>query len=125
MPREALYRIYKATTLARLLYASSAWMGFADKEDIHRMEAFLRKSAKVGYYQMADDDLGTICQKLDNRLFNKILHNCQHVLFQMLPPLKSHGYGLRARRHNHSITLPANSYYKSNFVSRMLLYKSY
>jgi len=42
----ALKDIYKPVVLAKLLYASPAWWGFATESDKHRIEAFVRQGVR-------------------------------------------------------------------------------
>ena len=48
MPTSALQAIFQATVVAKLSYASSAWWGFASEADRNRLEAFLRRSVRLG-----------------------------------------------------------------------------
>ena len=56
------------------------------------------------------------------RLFNTVLNNRNHVLHQLLPPIKLTPYDLRTRSHNHSLPRVDNNLRK-NFIYR-LLYKN-
>ena len=44
-----LHEVTRATTLARLLYASPAWWGFASVSDRSRVERFLQRTIRIGY----------------------------------------------------------------------------
>ena len=46
MSDDILQVIYKTVILSKLLYASSAWWGFANAADHQRMEAFVRRGAE-------------------------------------------------------------------------------
>src|SRR5207245_2012446 len=50
MPTAELREIYRATTLSNLLYAAPAWWGFTLAEDRLRLDSFLNRSVKAGYY---------------------------------------------------------------------------
>ena len=54
MSDEDLRIIYKAVVLAKIMYASPAWWGFATAADKQRIEAFVRRGVRLGLYQ-ADD----------------------------------------------------------------------
>src|SRR6218665_1529063 len=49
LPPASLQEVARATTLARLLYASSAWWGFAKKEDRNRLESLVKRMRRMGY----------------------------------------------------------------------------
>jgi hypothetical protein len=42
MPTSALHAVFQATLVAKIMYAASAWWGFASAADRRRLEAFLR-----------------------------------------------------------------------------------
>ena len=60
----------------------------------------------------------------DDVLFSALLLNENHVLHQLLPPLKSTRYNLRNRPHNYTLPIVNNNYIKNNFMFRML-YKTF
>src|SRR6218665_2712407 len=49
LPPAALQEVARATTMARLLYASPAWWGFAQKEDRNRLESLVKRMRRMGY----------------------------------------------------------------------------
>jgi len=51
---EDLRITYKAVVLAKIMYASPAWWGFATAADNQRIEAFVHRGVRLGLYQ-ADD----------------------------------------------------------------------
>jgi len=46
--------IYKSVVIAKLLYASPAWWGFASASDKQRIQAFVRRGVRLQYYGTAD-----------------------------------------------------------------------
>jgi len=68
-----------------------------------------------------------ICLEADQNLFRKVLHNPQHVLHQLLPPVSasSHSYSLRTRSHSRQLPDRLSHLIDCNFVIRMLFYQSY
>ncbi len=123
MSQTVLHRIFEATTLAKLTYASCSWIGYASMEDISRLNTFIRKSVRLNYCKPIV--LEDIFQNLDDRLFKNIILDNSHVLYPFLPPKKVKRYSLRERRHNFSLKVSDSPYDKSNFINRMLLYKAY
>ena len=47
----ALQIAYRAIIVARLTYASSAWWGFTTADDRRRIEGFLRRGIRAGFYR--------------------------------------------------------------------------
>ena len=46
---QRLYDVVRATTLARLLYASPVWWGFANAGERNRLKSVLRKLIRLGF----------------------------------------------------------------------------
>jgi len=51
MNSDALKTVYKSVVLAKLLYASPAWRGFATSSDKGRIEAYVRRAVRLNLYQ--------------------------------------------------------------------------
>ena len=79
LPTDALHTIFQATVVSKLSYASPAWWGFASATDRNRLEAFLRRSTTLGFRPATTAVLGTICSKVDDKLFNSITPNASHL----------------------------------------------
>ena len=81
MNNEALEQIYKAAVIAKLLYASPAWWGFATAADKQRVEAFVRRGVRQGLYRASDPPRPTqLAEASDDNLFSNVLTNSNHVL---------------------------------------------
>ena len=114
-----LHDVVRATLLARILYASSAWSGFANVGQRVRINAIIRKLVRLNYLpadQMSFDDL---CDRADSSLFSSMLHNPSHVLSCLLPPVKQVIYSLRPRTHNRVIPF-VDTLTRKGFITRML-----
>ena len=61
-----------------------------------------------------------LVESMESKLFDSVRYNTNHVLHQLLPPVKDTHYNLRQR--SHSLTLPAedNNLIRKNFLHRML-----
>lgn len=118
----AVHTVFKATVVAKLSYASSAWWGFTSVDDRNRLEAFLRRSARLGYRLPTDVTFTNICEQSDETLFNSIKHNANHLLYPLLPQerISSQHYSLRQRSHNFQISMRTTTLNDNNFLNRML-----
>jgi len=63
----SLQLIFRTTAFAKLLYAAPAWLGFANSGDMNRLEAFLRRAGKSGYYT-GDFTITALCEQADEQL---------------------------------------------------------
>ena len=108
LPVHAIYAVYQATVIGKLTYASQAWWGFANAADLERVEAFLRRSVKMGYRPEQSPTFASICSAADNKLFRNIINNTNHLLHPLLPPLRSQHHSLRTRAQLHQ--LPKKDY---------------
>ena len=122
LSNELLSNIFQATTLSRLLYASPFWWGFLASHDRDRLEAFLRRARKAGFFSKLST-FEEMCASADNKLFNAILINSSHVLAPLLPPLNNHVYSTRRNVSSRTFILPTRRTALSdkNFIARMIL----
>jgi len=107
---------------AKLQYASSAWWGFTNATDIHRVDGFQRRSIRCSY---CPPDLPTFeeqCSAADQKLFVSIQSNTNHLLYYLLPPpiVASQHYDMRPRTHNRQLPVHSGHLTDSNFITRML-----
>ena len=113
------YVVFQAIVANKLLYASPAWWGFASADDLNRLEGFLRRSAKLGY-RATSTTFASMCSDADDQLFAKLTCNTQHLLYDLLPPLREQHYSLRERSHNYCLPDRASTLMDKNFLIRML-----
>ena len=85
LPLEALQLVFKAKILSKLQYCSSAWWGFTTSSDRQRIESFLKRCVKNGYYNSDDLSFAELVLNSDNNLFNSIKSNPHHMLHNLLP----------------------------------------
>ena len=52
-------------------------------------------------------------------LLKNVIKNCDHVLYDLLPPKKIHGYNLRTGPHQYVLSIK-NFLADKNFLDRML-----
>ena len=116
MRKEGLEEVFRAKILSRIMYASPAWWGLASQRDIDRINGFLKKAKKLGYYPDNGLFFEDLCELADDRLFSKIENNPNHVLYKFLPEIKSTGYNLRKRAHPYSLPIKDDR----NFMNRVL-----
>jgi len=123
----AIQAVFRSVILARLLYASPAWWGFAGAQDRQKVYSFLRSGARVGFYSTDFTSFDDFCIQAVENLFNKVLHNPDHVLHHLLPPVAhtSHNYNLRPRAHVRSLPERLTHLTDCNFIIRMLFYQVY
>ena len=113
MPTSALQAIFQAIVVAKLSYASSAWWGFASEADRNRLEAFLRRSVRLGYRDPSARSLSDLCELADQKLFTSISNNPSHLLHSLLTPKCSQPYNLRQRTHPFQVpTASSNNFFE-------------
>jgi len=117
----ALQNIYRSVILAKLLYASSPWVGFTNATDRQKLQAFLNRSKRSGFCDSEIvDDFATLCSTSDKQLLNRILNQPEHVLHSLLPPPSASQYNLHDRPHNRQLCQRASRLTDCNFITRML-----
>jgi len=120
MNSDALKMVYKLVVLAKLLYASPAWWGFATSSG--RIEAHVRRMVRLNLYHDTDPTASRHAENADDTLFENTLANPQHVLHHLLPSRTHHSYKLRPRRHDCSLTVKSDA---RNFITRQLFKDMY
>ena len=120
MCKAELYEVFRATTLASLLYAAPAWWGFALAEEKGRLDAFLRKAVKADFYPGTGPTISELVGREERTLFKSVSLNCHHVLHPLLPPVALRTYNLRPRSHPYVIPSSISSMHDRNFIIRML-----
>ena len=85
-----------------------------------RIQSTMKKFKRLGFLP-EDVSFTDICQK-PNNLFSQILSNENHVLHQLLPPVRNIPYSLRPRAHDRELPV-ANTAMRKNFITRMLYSK--
>ena len=112
--------VYRSLVLSKISYASQAWWGFANKENIIKLDNCVKKAVRWGIIgNKIFQDFQQSFKLYDGTLFKSILTNSHHTLHQLLPPVTTHSYDLRKRPHNRIITLSTNLFHKT-FLGRML-----
>jgi len=100
---------------------SPAWWGFANAGDRNRLEGFLRRAQKAGYYN--NDSLPTVaahCDQADEQLFSSLKYCQIHPLRQYLPPERKTPYGTRSRPHNYCLPQKLTILDECNYMFRVL-----
>ena len=89
------------------------------------LQAVLNKAIRWGLYGGKHPlELSQICTTADMDLFKNIIKDSNHVLYNLLPPKKTHNYNLRTRVHQH--VLPTKNFFSDkNFLDKMLYVDMY
>ena len=123
----ALQHVYRATTVARLMYAASAWRGLTKTSDRQRINRVIDRARRLGYCSPDLANFDELSDIADDELFGKAVRLSNHVLHELLPPpaIASQRYNLRPR--THTLQLPEHSTHISdcNFLTRMLYKNTY
>jgi hypothetical protein len=125
MANRTLQVVFRSVALAKLLYASVAWFGFTNAHDRDRLEAFMRKSVRAGFFPKGGDTFAELCEIADERLFRQVCSNNTHILHHLLPPKKLMTYNLRKRAHDYELDPKSTQLADSNFLARMLYKDTY
>jgi hypothetical protein len=122
MDDASLQTIFRTTAVARLQYASSAWLGFATETERQRIDAFIRRSTRAHFVPANLPSFAELCKAADEAIFNNIVRNPQHVLHYLLPPQShaSQNYKLRPRKHNFQLPPRTTHLIDCNFINRLL-----
>ena len=121
---QALWDVTRSTLVSKLMYASPVLFGFLNEESKKRCQAVLNRMKRAGYLGKNFKSFAELCEEADLGLFKAVTSNPDHVMYQLLPPLKNTPYHLRPRAHNFELP-DVNNNLKKNFIHRMLYSNSY
>ena len=123
----ALHHIYRTTVTSRLMYAASAWWGFANPTDLQRINAFLRRGVKCGLCPPDMQTFEELCLIADDKLFKTVLYNNNHVLHKLLPPQCNafNCYNFRKQTHDRQLPDKHHRLTNCNFINRVLYIDAY
>ena len=125
MRPSSLHDVYRATVLAKILYCLPAWSGLTSASDRSRIDAFLKKSKRLGYCNANTPPVADLFATADDALFKRMLANQHHVLQPLLPDQSSHNYNLRNRRHQLQLTQKTTHFNNKLFIIRLLFKDTY
>ena len=92
---DSALRVYRAVVIAKLLYASPAWWGYASASDKQRIESFIRRWVRLSIYGAGDPTAQQLAEDTDERLFWGVKYTEQYVFHHLLPDIISHRYSRR------------------------------
>ena len=84
MQTKSLQTVFKSVALSKLQYSSQAWRGFTTCQDRERLEGFMRKSKRAGFYPTDAPSFNSICAEADNRLFTPPLQETQIMSYMLV-----------------------------------------
>ena len=119
----ALHTVFKATVLAKLLYATPAWSGFCLAADCDRVDSFLRRCKRLDFCEPDTPSIAELFGQADVSLFDSVRTNDCHVLYPLLPAKTDHIYNLRRRRHDYELITKTPTLNENHFIIR-ILYKN-
>ena len=73
--------------------------GFTSPADRQRIEVFIRRAARSGFYSADSQTAAELVSDSDDNLFRNVINNENHVLYKLLPERTAHYYNLRQKRH--------------------------
>src|SRR6218665_1618577 len=120
LPSRAHHQVARATTVAKLTYASPAgWRSHIGFER-DRIERFLSRMKGMDYFS---DDLGSAAQLTESAkdgLMRSIIAREIHVLRPLCPPVNIRKYDLRPSPHNFLLPLRDDTHYIPRTLFRWL-----
>ena len=114
-----LQTVFKSTALSKLLHASPSWWGFTNANQRERLEGYIRKAVKAGFYRADSPSFSELCTVADDGLFHRIVSDVHHPLHGFLPPKLSRVYNMRAREHDYQLPEKENSIHEKSFLIRI------
>jgi len=92
---------------------------FIKADEKAKLQSVLNKAVRYGFLTNYIP-VEYLFESSDTTLFSAILRRLGHVLHPLLPPLKTTGYHLRKRSHGLKLSAVQSSFFRKNFIYRML-----
>ena len=121
MSTSLLQEVLRAIVIGKLCYA---WWGFTSADDQQHLDGFIQRSVRQGYCA-SDLDIVSTTDQADEKLFQLVLTNPNHVLSLLLSDKTDHHYYLRARRHYRQLVDKCTKLFSNNFMICMLYTDSF
>ena len=114
--------MFRATVVARLTHAASAWRGLTKASDRQRINSVLDRARRHGYCLPDVPTFDELCDTADEELFSKTVKLSHHVLHTLLPPPPTASQNYNFRYRTHSLELPAHTTHLTDcaLITRML-----
>ena len=72
MSNACLQEVFQSTLVCLLTFASRAWHGFANRAALDRVDSFLKRNVKAGFYPPQSQMYEELCDALDEGLFKAV-----------------------------------------------------
>ena len=95
-------------------------MGLINEGEKNQLGAIIAMAVRQGFLAPDQPTFQWICDSADASLFRSILQNPDHVLHQLLPPVKHQNYSLRERAHIPEISFTKSFIFRKTFIMKML-----
>jgi len=81
LPEPSVKDVFQATVLAKITYSLPAWFGFCTAADRNRLDSFLRRCIKQGFWSSSNTpSISAVAEDVEDTLFNKITRCDYHIL---------------------------------------------
>jgi len=97
MTAASVHIIFKSVVVVKLVYAASSWWGFATADDRKRLQAVIRRGIRSGLCEEHHKTVEELVEEADDKLFNNVMYNKQHVPHPTLPGTMDTKYHVRPR----------------------------
>ena len=110
----ALQRVCRATVVARLTYAASAWRGFTKASDRQRINTVIDRTRRLDYCSPDSQTFEELCDIADDELFSEVVRLSNHVglmpiLHALLSPTSTASQRYNLRHRVHCLQLPEHT----------------
>jgi hypothetical protein len=115
--KENLNLLFETLILSLFHYGIEVWGSASQKKYLQRIDKFFRRAYRFGYTPK-EHKIAQLIEEKDKLLFDKIVNDPDHVLYNLLPGKRSR----LSRERKHSFTLPTikTERFKRLFLNRCL-----
>lgn len=115
--KEHLNYLFNSLILSLFLYGIEMWGSALQKKYLERIDKFFKCAYRYGYL-LEKYTMSELIETRDRILFNRILNNPEHVLYELLPEKRQKV--LRKREHPFILPKVRTERFKRSFINRCL-----
>jgi len=94
----------RSIVLAKLVYASPAWLGVWSASDVNKLDKFFNRCKRLNYCNQTTACITEQFDQADESIFQTVTSDSHHVLHRFLPAIRNQRCKLRSRTRSFTVT---------------------
>jgi len=99
-----IQEVFRSIVLAKLVYASPAWLGVWSASDVNKLDKFFNRCKRLNYCNQTTACITEQFDQADESIFQTVTSDSHHVLHRFLPAIRNQRCKLRPRTRSFTVT---------------------